>query len=180
MQRFKPEDAVLLVIDIQERLVPALAEQKSFLRYSEVLLELAATYDLPILFTEQYPKGLGPTLPQIRAHAPEASVVEKIDFTAFVPDIKAKLQTLGKKQIVVTGAETHVCVYQTVLDLLDQGYTVFVPQDAVTSRTIANRDNALRNFRTAGAVVTNTETLLFEALGKAGTPEFKKLQKLIR
>ncbi len=180
MKRFNPQDAVLLVIDVQVRLVPALANRQSFLRYNVVLLELATTYDIPILYTEQYPKGLGPTLPDVKNHAPDAPTFEKTAFTAYVPDVAAKLKELGKKQIIVSGAETHICVYQTVLDLLEAGYEPFIPRDAVSSRTKANRDTALATFGQAGAVVTSTETLLFEALGEAGTPEFKKLSKLIR
>lgn len=180
MQRFNKKDAALLLIDLQERLVPAMDNQDALLRYSKVLLKLAETYKIPVFVSEQYPKGLGPTVPELKAELNSARIVAKTRFTAYLPEIEEGLKQSGAKQIIVIGAETHICVYQTVLDLLAAGYEVFVPYDAVASRTPENKANALSNMQIQGAVVTNTETLLFEALEEAGTAEFKDLSALIR
>ncbi len=180
MMRFRKEDALLLIIDLQERLVPVLAEPESLIRYTNVLQKMALHYGMPILVTEQYPRGLGATVPELEISATKLPIIEKIKFTAYVPEVAAALEASGKRQIIVTGAETHICVYQSVLDLMAAGYEVFVPRDAVSSRTIANKENALENFARAGAWVTNAETLLFEALGEAGTPDFKFFSGLIK
>ncbi|MGI6157642.1 MAG: isochorismatase family protein [Saccharofermentanales bacterium] len=181
MERFHIDRAAILMIDMQTRLVPALTDPAALVRYHQILLELAHDDRLPVFVTEQHPKGLGPTVPELASRLPDtAAVVEKTRFTAMVPEIADALRRSGRQQIVVTGAETHICVYQTVMDLLAAGYVPFVPIDAVQSRTVQNRDNALALLRQAGAVITNTETLVFEALGDAKTEHFKKYSKLVR
>ncbi len=179
------DDAALLVIDIQERLIPAMHNPKQLLKQASVLLIAASTFGLPVVATEQYPKGLGGTIEPIvsllRAEGISGGeIFEKMHFTAAVPAVNAYLRQTGRQQIIITGAETHVCVFQTVRDLLGQGYEVFVPYDAVDSRTEENRDAAFALFREMGAVVTSTETIIFDLLEKAGTPEFKALSPLIK
>ena len=175
-------NTVLLVIDVQERLAAAMdpARFAQVLKNNEILVETAKTLGLPVVATEQYPKGLGPTVPSLR----QALAAEPTAKTAFscvaVEDVANRLREGGRKQVIVTGMETHVCVYQTVRDLLGDGFIPFVPRDAVLSRTPENHETGLALMREAGATVTSTETVVFDLLGAAGTPEFKKLSGLVK
>lgn len=182
--RLNKDDTLLLVIDLQERLVPAMYDKDSLLTQVEVLLNVAKVFDLPVIVTEQYPKGLGPTVASlvsfIQSEKLNADVFDKIHFTAMTTEVKERLIQYDRKQVIVIGAETHVCIFQTVRDLLSEGYEVFVPHDAVDSRSIENKKVALALFREMGAVVTSTETILFDLLQVAGTTEFKKLSALIK
>ena len=176
------EEAFLLMIDVQERLAAAMpaAERAAFEKNVEVLLKTAVRLKLPVIASEQYPQGLGHTLPRLRALLPEAPL-EKVEFSCGNSKAVARRILLtGRRQAIVAGMETHVCVFQTVRDLLSGEFAVFVPQDAVLSRTEANRAVGLRLCEKAGATVTSTETVLFDLLGKAGTPEFKELAPLIK
>lgn len=175
------ESAVLLIVDIQTRLVPAIADHEQIVHQSSVLLQTANLMELPVLATEQYPRGLGSTVEEIKQDLPEKVVVsEKISFDACTDEIRQALMASGRKQVIICGMETHVCVYQTVRRLLADGYEVFVAADAVGSRTVANKENALAMFRQMGAVVSNTETLIFDLLQVAGTPLFKQVSVLIK
>ncbi|MDD2375456.1 MAG: hydrolase [Eubacteriales bacterium] len=175
------ESAVLLIVDIQTRLVPAIADHEQIVHQSSVLLQTANLMELPVLATEQYPRGLGSTVEEIKQDLPEKVVVsEKISFDACTDEIRQALLASGRKQVIICGMETHVCVYQTVRRLLADGYEVFVAADAVGSRTVANKENALAMFRQMGAVVSNTETLIFDLLQVAGTPLFKQVSALIK
>jgi len=178
------ERTALLVIDVQERLCAAMDPERlaGVRRNTIILLEAAKVLGLPVLVTEQYPKGIGPTLPDIAAAFPEGQAVhEKVCFScadadAFMDELRAS----GRDQLLLTGMETHVCVFQTARDLARAGFTPFVPQDAVISRTLENQAIGLRLMAQAGATRTGTETVLFDLLGKAGTPEFKALAPLIK
>jgi nicotinamidase-related amidase len=145
-----------------------------------VLLKVARRLGLPIVASEQYRKGLGETVPELRELLPKEPI-EKLEFScgASKPVAREIVQT-GRKQVVVVGMEAHVCVFQTVRDLLRGGFAVFLPQDAVVSRSEENRQVGLRLSEKAGATVTSTETIVFDLLGVAGTPEFKELAPLIR
>lgn len=184
-QRFflDAEHSVVVVIDIQERLCKAMdeAELARLTANCGILLDAAAELQLPVVATEQYVKGLGETLPELREKMAAAPRLEKMSFSccgspAFVEQLRAS----GRRQIVITGMETHVCVLQTVIELLDAGYSVHVVRDAVMSRATANRDTALELMRQAGAVITCTESVLFQWLKLAGTESFKKLSKLVK
>jgi nicotinamidase-related amidase len=176
----------LVVIDIQERLAAALAPEHAprFTRAAANLVALAAARRWPILPTVQYPKGLGPFIPEIARELEAAGSpppLEKVDFSAWrAPGFADRLAATGARAAVVSGAEAHVCVLETALDLLGQGIRVFVPWDAVASRREEDRKIALDLARAAGAVVTSSETLIFQALGRAGTPEFKALAPRVR
>ena len=176
------EDAVLVVIDVQEKLCRAMDEKvlERLVRNTGILQEAAKELGMPILATEQYVKGLGETLPELKAQVAEP-VIEKMTFSCCgetpFPD---KLKALGRKQVIVTGMETHVCVLQTVIELLDAGYTVHVVRDAVMSRRKDNWFIGVETAQAAGAVITSTEAALFQLLRVAGTEEFKKLSKLVR
>lgn len=177
----KKENAVLIVVDIQERLAVAMSEKDRVIANTQHLIEAARLLRLPLLVTEQYPKGLGPTVDGIKDALTEYAPIEKITFsccgeTSFLDAVSAG----GKKQVILTGMETHVCVLQTCIDLLHAGYDVHVVSDAVCSRSSENYRTALEYMRDAGAVITCTETVLFQLLEKAGSDEFKAISKRIK
>jgi nicotinamidase-related amidase len=175
-------NAVLVVIDVQEKLCKAMDGKvlERIVSNTSILQEAAQELGIPILATEQYVKGLGETLPALKERLAEASI-EKMTFSCCgensFPD---RLKSLYRKQVIITGMETHVCVLQTVLELLDAGYIVHVVRDAVMSRRKENWLVAIDTARDAGAVITSTEAALFQLLKVAGTEEFKKLSKLVR
>jgi nicotinamidase-related amidase len=175
-------DALLLVVDVQERLVSAMEPQAyaRMLKNAETLLKAALRLGLPVVASEQYPKGLGPTVERLRELLP-AKALEKVEFSVGNNKVLARtvLQT-GRRQVVVVGMEAHVCVFQTVRDLVRGGFAVFVPEDAVLSRTERNHATGLRLCERAGATLSGTESVLFDLLGESGTPEFKELSPLIR
>ncbi len=176
----------LLVIDVQERLAAAMAEpvRVQLERQVATLIATAGRFELPILVSEQYPRGLGRTTPAIQAALDEVRDVcffEKVDFAATASP--AWPVAIGDRTIdrwLVTGMETHVCVFQTVRALCEERATVHVVADACASRTKANWKNGLALAAAAGAVVTNTETVVFDLLGRAGTDDFKALSKLLK
>ena len=179
MTTLKTQTTALLLIDVQERINGVMADQ-SHLSRQEVLLKAFAILDLPVVTTEQYPKGLGATLPNLAKILPTAAV-EKMTFScARQPEAMEAIEATGKTQIVVTGIETHVCVLQTALDLLECGYEVHVPHDAVNSRRSSDKEWALHRMLAAGAVITATESALFEMLERCGTDQFKAVSKLVK
>ena len=174
------EKSLLLVIDIQERLVPAMKYGERVVDNTKVLISAANELDMPIMVTEQYPKGLGQTVPKIAKGLKDFLKFEKIEFSACTDRVIDALKDTKRKKIIVVGMETHVCVFQTVRDLIDLGYDVFVVSDGVSSRTEENHQNALDLMRDMGARIINTEMALFDLLKKAGTPKFKSLSKLVK
>lgn len=175
-------NAVLVVIDVQEKLCRAMDEKvlERLVRNSTILLEAAKELDIPVVATEQYVKGLGETLPALK-HNLADSALEKMTFSCCGDDaFRDKLKKLGRKQVIVVGMETHVCVLQTVIELLDAGYSVHLVRDAVMSRRKDNWFVGLETAKAAGAVITSTEAALFQLLKIAGTESFKKLSKLVR
>ncbi|MBI5656532.1 MAG: hydrolase [Geobacter sp.] len=175
-------DAVLVVIDVQEKLCRAMDEKvlERLTANIGILQEAARELGIPQVATEQYVKGLGETLCVLKDRLAEPAI-EKMTFSCCgetpFPD---RLKALGRKQVIVTGMETHVCVLQTVLELLDAGFVVHLVRDAVMSRRKDNWFVGLETARAAGAVITSTEAALFQLLKVAGTEEFKKLSKLVR
>lgn len=174
------KDSLVLVVDIQDRLKPAMYNGERVVKNTKIILESAKILNIPVLFTEQYPKGLGKTLPEIIGIQENPEVFEKNSFSGCTDLLNDKLKELGKKKIIVVGMEAHVCVFQTCRDLLLNGYDVHVVKDAVASRERLNYRNALGNMREMGAVINNTETILFDLLKKAGTDEFKVISKMIK
>jgi nicotinamidase-related amidase len=175
------EDAVLLIVDIQERLAVVMKDRDRVVRNCQHLIELAKMINIPVVVTEQYPKGLGRTVPELQSILPEYKPVEKISFDcccqpAFMDELKAH----NKKTVILAGMETHICVLQTSLGLLRAGANVHVVEDAVCSRTAENWRTGIEFMRDAGAVVTCTETALFQLLKVAGTEEFKKISQRIK
>jgi nicotinamidase-related amidase len=168
-------DSALIVIDIQERLAFAMPARDSVVRATGILLEAAARLDIPVLITEQYPKGLGGTVADVALKLPEATTrIEKTCFSA------SAALALTRPQVVLAGMEAHVCVLQTALELAAGGLDVFVVADAVCSRTEANYSNALARMQRAGIIVTNTESVIFEWLRDAAHEHFRPLSRLIR
>jgi nicotinamidase-related amidase len=171
--------AALAVIDVQEAFRPAVLDFDRVVANVATLVRGARTLGLPVLVTEQYPKGLGATVPEVSEHLEGVVPMEKICFSAF--EAGGFYAALSERdQVLLCGIESHVCVNQTAEDLLAEGREVHVAQDAVTSRTAENRDLGLHKMERSGAVVTSVETALFELLRAAGTPEFKEIQGLIK
>jgi nicotinamidase-related amidase len=174
--------ALVLVVDVQDRLTPAMPPETldRLVKYARALVHAARTLGLPVLCSEQYPKGLGRTLPAIAELLPSPPL-EKVHFScgADAP-FQRTLEMTGRKQVIVTGMETHVCVFQTTRDLVAQGYDVQVCADAVSSRTEEHRLRGLELCRTAGAVVTTAETAIFDLLQQAATPEFKAVAPWVK
>lgn len=182
MEKFilTPEDAVLLVIDIQEKLIPAMKFGEQVTHNTNTLISVANKLGIPIIVTEQYPKGLGKTISALSDNLGEASKYEKMTFSGCTSSVSSALERIGRKKIIITGMETHVCVFQTARDLLAQGYQVFAVNDAVCSRSKDNYRNGLSLMMSMGAVITNMETVVFDLMKEAGTPIFKELSKLIK
>lgn len=179
----RPEDCMVLTIDIQERLYSAMEKdfQGTFVKNAAIMLEVAKAFGIPILVSEQYPRGLGKTIDEIADIIGEIPRFEKLYFSCYRDrDIRGELEQIARKTVIVLGIEAHVCVYQSVLDLLMAGYRVVVVNDAVCSRRRDDRLTALGALEGAGAVICSTETLAFMFLEKAGTEEFKKLSPLFR
>lgn len=174
-------EVALIILDIQERLAAAMKYGQQAVDNGLHLIEAAKLFEIPILVTEQYPKGLGPTLSPIREALPVYSPFEKLSFNCTLETgFLEKVASLGKKKLLVTGMETHICVLQTSLGLMREGYTVQVIKDAVCSRTKNNFDTGIAFLSQAGAVITCTETVLFQLLQKAGTDVFKVISKRIK
>lgn len=171
--------SLLLLVDMQERLVPAMADPADVTARCGILLSAARELGVPVLASEQYPKGLGSTLPELAALAPRR--LEKLEFSAYAnPAIKDELSRADRGQIVLCGVEAHVCVLQTGLELIEAGFQVFLVADAVASRRPENREVALHRVARAGATLITAEMALFEWLRSAGAPEFRAISKLIR
>ena len=169
--------AALLVVDVQEGFRPAIDAFEQIAAATATMVRGAEALGVPVFATEQYPKGLGSTVPEVAEHLPAGvAPVEKTMFSACGAE---GFDLGGREQAIVCGIETHVCVNQTVLDLLERGVEVHVVRDAVGSRTTENKELGLAKAERAGAWQTSVETALFELLGAAGTDEFKRVQKLI-
>ena len=189
--RLTPSKCALLVIDVQTRLAAAIPEgvMASVEKNIRILLETAHQLDIPVFVSEQYPKGLGKTVTgveQALGHIKTLHRWEKVEFSAVANDAFAGLQIPRIEarpdidQWIVCGMETHVCVYQTVRDITGWGSTVHLVGDAVASRTKANYRCGLELSRDAGALITSTETVVFDLLGKAATPQFKALSQAVK
>jgi nicotinamidase-related amidase len=178
----KLDSCQLVVIDMQVKLSMAMPAEAmaAVVKQTQIMLQAAQLLSIPTLFTEQYPQGLGHTLPELVASVSANTTIEKTAFSACAePKFNAKLSR-DKSQVVLLGMEAHICVLQTALDLLAQHKQVFVLEDAIVSRNPANKANAIARMRDAGCVITNTESMLFECIGNAQHEAFKTIAKLIR
>jgi nicotinamidase-related amidase len=170
------ENTILVVIDVQEAFRPAVKDFDEVIENAAKLIQGARALDVPVIVTEQYPKGLGRTVPEVAEHLDGIEPIEKVCFSAArAPQFDLDKHTTA----LLCGIEAHVCVSQTAHDLL-QDVEVHVAQDAVTSRTEANKQVGLHKMEQSGAILTSVETALFEMLGEAGTDEFKQVQRLVK
>lgn len=179
-QRLFADSSALIVIDVQERLCAAMDPNalERMVRRACAAITGAKALGIPVLVTEQYPKGLGPTVPRIREAVGDFKAIEKLRFSAAIPEV---LEKLGDgSSVLVAGMETHVCVFQTVRDLKDAGRQPFLLADAVLSRTEVDREVGLELCRGAGARLTTVEAALFDMLQRAGTPEFKAVSAAVK
>lgn len=176
------DQALLLVVDVQQKLIPAMPPEiyRQTLGTIDFLAAAARLLTVPVIVTEQYPRGLGPTVPELREVCPHG-VLEKVSFGCCgEPNFLGHLKRVPRAQIIVTGMEAHVCVLQTVLGLLGAGYRVHLVRDAVISRGKVDYLNALAFAREAGAVVTTAETVAFQLLRTSAAPEFKAISALVK
>ena len=178
-QRLTARHAALLVIDVQEKLVAAVADGPRVVANAVRLLEAAAILGVPARATEQYPRGLGPTVPPIAERLPDRA--SKMAFACCsAPQVLEQFYGRQVRHVTLAGLEAHVCVAQTALDLMDLGFRVQVPADAVASRSPLDRDVALRRLEAAGATISTTEAVLFEWCETADRPEFKAISALVK
>jgi len=175
------ENTVLIVVDVQEKLAHVMSEKRVLLENLEKIIKGAQILGIPILLTEQNPEELGPTIPEIARFLPNIQPVRKLSFSCCGSNrFMQALKALSRKQVLITGTETHVCVYQTAVDLLNLEYEVQVVADAVSSRTVENRQIGLAKIRDAGAALTSMETALFELLKVAEGAKFKEILKIVK
>lgn len=175
------DDSVLLIVDIQDRLATVMQERDRVVRNCLNLIELAKMINVPVVVTEQYPKGLGHTVAEIQSALPAYQPIEKTSFNCCgEPTFIEAVRKLRRKKVVLAGMETHICCLQTTIGLLQDGFMPHVVQDAVCSRTTENWKAGLEYMRDVGAVISCTETVLFQLLKVAGTEEFKKISQRIK
>lgn len=173
--------AALVVIDFQEKLAKVMKYRDQVVDNINLLVTASKMMGIPVVVTEQYPDGLGPTVCEIRANLPEEDFIPKMTFNCWGVDLfREKLDRMERKTLLVVGMETHVCVYQTVVEALNRGYLVHVPEDAVCSRRTTNWRRGLEMMASAGAHITCAEAVVFDLMERADTAEFKELIKLIK
>ncbi len=178
MAHLQPQNCALMVVDIQERLMPVIDGREDVTRNSALLMKAAAVLNMPVLATTQYVARIGELLPEIKEELGEVVPLDKMEFDCFANQtVKEKASALSKEinTLIICGVETHICIYQTVLGALNEGYKVWVPADAVSSRTPRNYQTGLDRIKDLGATVGNTEMIIYDLLHRAGTPEFKEL-----
>lgn len=181
--RLERNRTALAIVDVQERLFGVMEPEQrdAVARNLKVLAAAARRLGVPVLLTEQYPKGLGPILPELREALGPVVPVEKLTFSCCGAEaFTSRLRATGARAVILAGLEAHVCVLLTALDLMADGYTVHVPADATASRSRWHRELGLAYARSEGAVITTTETVVYQLLGEAGTDEFRALAPLLR
>ena len=183
VSQFDRKEAVLIIVDVQDALMKQMNQEvgRNVIRNIQILLAFAKEMAIPILITEQYPKGLGKTVPEIKMKLGDIPPIEKVSFSCCgVETFSEKLNQMGRRQIILTGIETHVCVLQTADDLIQKGYVVHVVADAICSRRKLDWEIGLRWMEKKGAMISTTEIIAFRLLKEAGTEEFRGLSKLLR
>ena len=182
LEVLRPDRAVLVVVDLQEKLLPAIDAKERVLANGLLLIRAARELEMPLVLTTQYEKGLGPTVPDVLAEAPGVSAVDKVAFGCFgSAEFLARLSGFPRRdQLLVAGIESHICVAQTVLGALAKGYHVHVAADAVGARRPENREVGLRRMERAGAVLSSAEMAVYELLGRSDGAAFKRLLPYLR
>ena len=181
MKLISEDDSLVILIDIQEKLVNA-AEDKYCAVKAAKLVKAAGTLNIPVIVSEQYPKGLGKTVPEIYDSLPKNTFIqEKTSFSLLNEEgFMDRLKSYGRKQIILCGIETHICVYQTATDLINAGFNVTIVKDACSSRNKYECDCGIEKIKSAGAQISCLEIILFELLKGAKHPKFKEIQSLIK
>lgn len=181
INRLKREDTILALVDFQERLLPAASDSADLEEHIVKLVKGFRALSLPVLVTQQYTKGLGETIPSLRAVLGDFTPVEKTEFSAVkAPAFLEALEASGRRTVVITGIEAHVCVLQTALDLLEKGYQVFVAADCCGSRSPLDKKYGEKRMAQAGAVWGTCESVLFELCGGAREPGFKEISAIVK
>ena len=180
--RINANDTAVLVVDYQAKLLPAMSELESLMDNSKKLLTGLKELGVPMIVTEQYSKGLGPTVDEIiECMGDSYKPYEKNTFSGIcTPEIKAAVDALGKKNILVCGVEAHVCVLQSVIDLIECGYNVLLVEDCIASRKVSDKETSVKRAIGEGALITSAEAVLFELTYGAGTPHFKTISKIVK
>lgn len=179
--RVLTEETVGLVIDIQERLFPHISGNKEVLDNTRILLDGLRILDIPVLLTEQYRKGLGPTVPEIEEKLALYRPIEKMAFSCCDDQaFFSELEAVKKKYVLMCGIEAHVCVLQTAIDLLEKGYQPVVIEDCISSRKLNDKKVAVERMRQEGAIISTCESILFELTRVSGTDRFKLISKLVK
>ena len=174
-------NTVLVVIDIQDRLFRVMHNKERLLQNVLKLIKGVRVLEIPVILTEQYPAGLGPTLPEITQLLPDIKPVEKVCFSCWDEErFRHELESLHRKQVLIAGIEAHVCVYQTAMDLLNLGYEVQVVVDGISSREVENKEVCLTKMSSAGISPTTTEMALFELLRVAKGDKFKQISNIVK
>ena len=175
------QDSALVVVDIQERIIPKIFDQQTVVSNTVTLIKSAEILNIPIIVTEQYPKGLGSTIPEIKDLIVPWQPIGKICFSCFGnSDFSRKLKELKRDNLILCGIESHVCITQTALEGLKSNYSVFFVKDAISSRTENNRETGFERMAQAGAIPVSTEMVMFELLREAGTDNFKQIVGMIK
>lgn len=179
--RVKREETIALIIDVQEKLMPVMAESDALEERMNILIRGLRMLEVPMVVTQQYTKGLGPTIPSIRESVGSETYLEKLTFSCYDEDeIRRQIKESGCKNVLVFGIESHICVLQTCIDLKDAGYMPILVTDCISSRKSADKEGAILRAIGEGILMTTTEAILFELTGRAGTPVFKEISKLIK
>ncbi len=179
--RILKEHTIGLVIDIQERLVPVMEESEQLIENCQKLIQGLQILNVPLIVTQQYTKGLGETIGEIKSVITDSQYIEKKDFSCLdEPVVAEKLALSGATNVILCGIEAHVCVLQTAIDLKEAGYNPIVVFDCVSSRSFDNVDLAAERFRHEGIMMTSKESILFELTRSANAPEFKEISKLVK
>jgi nicotinamidase-related amidase len=177
----KAEDTVLVLVDVQGKLANVMYEKENLVVNLQKLIRGVKALGVPVVMTEQYPQGLGPTIPEVSGLLPDVKPIAKMSFSCCSDEsFMAAFKAVGRKQVLMAGIEAHVCVYQTSLDLLNAGYQVEIVTNAVSSRTGANRNLALKRLMQAGVAITGTEMALFELLKTARSNKFKDISQIVK
>lgn len=177
----KPEQAFFVLVDVQGKLANMMHEKEKLFTNLRTLIQGLRTLEVPVIWAEQYPQGLGETVPEIRELLSDLDPISKKTFSvARHPELYEKIEATGRRHAIVAGIEAHVCVYQTVADLLEKGFQVTIVADAISSRTAENREIGLRRMESDGAKIASVEMLLFEMLEVASGEKFKTVSKLVK
>lgn len=179
--RITAKDSIVIAIDFQEKLLPAMFNKDELIKNTSILIQGCTELDIPIIFTEQYPKGLGETIPEIKSLVKDSFFFEKTVFSAYKDEkFYNAVNSMGRKNVILCGIEAHICVLQTLIDLQADGYQTILLEDCITSRKIQNEEIAVKRAISEGSLISSYESILFELTNQAGTPVFKKISALIK